>query len=64
LLVAERRDGETVNARERILASAYELFSKRGIRAVGTEEVLAKAGVAKSTLYRHFPSKKRLSLRS
>jgi AcrR family transcriptional regulator len=49
-------------ARERILAAAYELFSKRGIRAVGTEEVLAQAGVAKSTLYRHFPSKEELVL--
>ena len=54
--------GEAVKARERILAAAYELFSKRGIRAVGTEEVLAEAGVAKSTLYRHFPSKDELVL--
>ena len=57
-----RPDGKTASARERILAAAYELFSKRGIRAVGTEEVLAKAGVAKSTLYRHFPSKEELVL--
>jgi AcrR family transcriptional regulator len=49
-------------ARDRILAAAYELFSTRGIRAVGTEEVLARAGVAKSTLYRHFPSKEALVL--
>jgi AcrR family transcriptional regulator len=54
--------GETASARARILAAAYELFSKRGIRAVGTEEVLANAGVAKSTLYRHFPSKEQLVL--
>jgi AcrR family transcriptional regulator len=57
-----RPDGETAPARERILAAAYELFSTRGIRAVGTEEVLAQAGVAKSTLYRHFPSKDELVL--
>ena len=56
----EMRDGETAAARERILAASYELFSKRGIRAVGTEEVLTNAGVAKSTLYRHFPSKEEL----
>jgi AcrR family transcriptional regulator len=58
----ETRNGETAKARERILDAAYELFSKRGIRAVGTEEVLAKAEVAKSTLYRHFPSKEALVL--
>jgi AcrR family transcriptional regulator len=62
LSAPERRDGEAATARERILDAAYELFSKRGIRAVGTEEVLAKAGVAKSTLYRHFPSKEALVL--
>jgi AcrR family transcriptional regulator len=44
-------------ARERILATAYELFSRRGIRAVGVDEVIERAGVAKATLYRHFPSK-------
>jgi AcrR family transcriptional regulator len=62
LIALEPRDGETAKARERILEAAYELFSKRGIRAVGTEEVLATAGVAKSTLYRHFPSKEQLVL--
>jgi AcrR family transcriptional regulator len=56
------QDGEAPKARERILEAAYGLFSTRGIRAVGTEEVLAKAGVAKSTLYRHFPSKEELVL--
>jgi AcrR family transcriptional regulator len=62
LSAPDTTDGETANARERILDAAYELFSRRGIRAVGTEEVLAKAGVAKSTLYRHFPSKDELVL--
>ena len=62
LSAPERREGETAKARERILDAAYELFSHRGIRAVGTEQVLAKAGVAKSTLYRHFPSKEELVL--
>jgi AcrR family transcriptional regulator len=50
------------DARERILRSAYELFSQRGVRAVGVDEVIARAGVAKATLYRHFPSKDSLVL--
>jgi AcrR family transcriptional regulator len=62
LIGPDGHDGEAANARERILAAAYELFSKRGIRATGTEEVLARAGVAKSTLYRHFHSKEELVL--
>jgi AcrR family transcriptional regulator len=48
--------------RQRILDSAYELFSRRGIGAVGIEEVIARASVAKATLYRHFPSKNDLVL--
>jgi AcrR family transcriptional regulator len=49
-------------ARERILATAYDLFSRRGIRAVGVDEVIERAEVAKATLYRHFPSKDDLVL--
>ena len=50
------------DARERVLESAYELFSRRGVRAVGVDEVIAHAGVAKATLYAHFPSKDDLVL--
>jgi AcrR family transcriptional regulator len=44
-------------ASERIVETAYELFSRRGIRDVGVDEIIERAGVAKATLYRHFPSK-------
>ena len=50
------------SARERILDAAYELFSRRGIQAVGVNEVIERAGVANATLYRHFPSKEKLVL--
>ena len=49
-------------ARERILESAYELFSRGGIRGVGVDEVIERAKVAKATLYRHFSSKDDLVL--
>jgi hypothetical protein len=49
------RGVETV-PRQRILDSAYERFSRRGVRGVGIEEVIERATVAKATLYRHFPS--------
>lgn len=48
--------------RQRILDTAYQLISQRGVRDVGVEEVIAKAGIAKATLYRHFPSKNQLVL--
>jgi AcrR family transcriptional regulator len=47
-------------ARERILTTAYELFSRRGIRGVGVDEVVESSGVAKATLYKHFRSKDEL----
>jgi AcrR family transcriptional regulator len=49
-------------ARERILDGSYELFSRRGVRDVGIDEVIEAAGVAKATLYRHFSSKDELVL--
>ena len=49
-------------ARERILTSAYALFSRRGIRSVGIDDVVSDAAVAKATLYRHFGSKNELVL--
>lgn len=51
-----------MSARERVLTAAYELFSRRGIRAVGTDEVIARASVARATLYRHFATKNDLVL--
>jgi AcrR family transcriptional regulator len=45
------------NARERILRTAYELFAHNGTKSVGVDRIVAEAGVAKMTLYRHFASK-------
>ena len=44
-------------ARERVLDAASAAFYRHGIAAVGVDAVVAQAGVAKATLYRHFPSK-------
>jgi AcrR family transcriptional regulator len=49
-------------ARERILEAAYELFSQRGVRAVGIDAIVERSGVARMTLYRHFTSKDALVL--
>jgi AcrR family transcriptional regulator len=45
------------SARDRILDTSYDMFSRHGVRGVGVDELIARAGVAKATLYRHFPSK-------
>jgi len=49
-------DGQD-SGRERVSRAAYELFSREGVRAVGVDAVIARAGAAKMTLYRNFPSK-------
>ncbi len=48
------------DGRERILDTAYELFSRHGIRAVGVDRIIGEAGTAKMTLYRNFASKEEL----
>jgi AcrR family transcriptional regulator len=44
-------------AKDRIVETAYALFCRHGIRAVGIDRIVAEAEVAKMTLYRHFASK-------
>jgi len=43
--------------RQRILTTASDLFYHRGVRAVGIDEVIARAEVAKASLYHHFRTK-------
>ncbi len=51
-----------MDPRERVLRTAYELFTRYGINAVGVDRIVAEAGVAKTTLYRHFRSKDELAV--
>lgn len=52
-----RTDEQATDVRERILRTASELFYREGTRAVGVDLIVARSGVAKTTLYRHFPGK-------
>lgn len=56
------RQSRSPSARERIDRTAYELFSRYGVRAVGVNTIVARSGVAKKTLYFHYPSKEKLAL--
>lgn len=49
-----------VSARDRLLATAGDLFYAHGIHAVGIDRVIAESGVAKSTMYVHFRTKEQL----
>src|SRR5438477_11702715 len=46
--------------RERLLVHAIDLFYRKGFGAVGIDEVIATAGVTKTTFYKHFESKEEL----
>jgi len=46
-----------VAVRERILSVATELFYEHGVHAVGVNEIAARAGASKLSLYKYFPAK-------
>jgi AcrR family transcriptional regulator len=43
--------------RERLVAAAVDLFYRKGFGAVGIDQVIDKAGVTKTTFYKHFEGK-------
>ena len=44
-------------ARKRLLVTARRLFVEKGVPNTGINQVIDEAGVARMTLYNHFPSK-------
>jgi AcrR family transcriptional regulator len=55
--MASEGKAEGGRARERVSAAAADLFYRKGVHAVGVEEIVRQAGVAKISLYRSFASK-------
>jgi AcrR family transcriptional regulator len=55
-----KRGAAEPSARERLLASADELFYREGVQAVGIDRIISHAGVAKASLYNIFGSKEGL----
>ena len=53
---AERREA----TRTRLIAAGRQLFATRGYDAVGTEDLVAAAGVTRGALYHHFEGKRGL----
>lgn len=61
LMVVERKTRMPRDERERrVLDVAGELFSRRGPHEVGMDELIARTGLGKATVYRLYPSKDRL----
>lgn len=49
-----------IASRRRLVEAAHEEFLRDGFRGVSVDRIAAAAGVAKQTLYNHFPSKEAL----
>lgn len=59
---AKTEAGWRLERRNRIVSAAAELFRTRPFQAVQMDEVAARAGMGKATVYRYFPSKEALFL--
>jgi len=57
----EEQSAARPRATDRIRQTARELFYRQGIRAVGVDEIVSRAGVTKPSLYRGFSSKDELA---
>lgn len=53
----DERAERTGPARERLLATAAEMFYRDGVTATGVDAITRESGVSKPTLYSHFRSK-------
>jgi len=47
-------------ARERLVVAAVDLFTEQGYDATTVAQIVERAGVTKSTFFRHFPDKREL----
>jgi AcrR family transcriptional regulator len=54
------RDERAAETRRDLVRVARELFAERGYAAVGTEQIVARAGMTRGALYHHFGDKREL----
>lgn len=63
---AQKKPAETdrriLQSKKAVLAATYELLSEEGLANVSVDEVSKRSGVAKTTIYRHWPSRTLLLL--
>ncbi len=55
-------DGRAARSRATVLAETYRLLAEGGIGGVSIDEIARRTGVAKTTIYRHWPSRAALLL--
>src|SRR4051794_24025056 len=55
-------DQRVEKSKKAVLAATYELLTMSGLSGVSVDEVSRRSGVAKTTIYRHWPSRESLLL--
>jgi AcrR family transcriptional regulator len=56
----DRTDDRVRRSKEAVLAATHELLSETGLGGVSVDAVSERSGVAKTTIYRHWPSRSAL----
>ena len=57
---ADKLDGRVRRSRDRVLTTTFELLGESGVGGFTVDEVARRSGVAKTTIYRHWPSREAL----
>lgn len=55
-------DERVEKSRKTVLAATYDLLTQSGLSGVSVDEISRRSGVAKTTIYRHWPSREALLL--
>jgi AcrR family transcriptional regulator len=61
-IAAAEPDGRVQRSKKAVLAAAHQLLTEAGLGGVTVDEVSKRSGVAKTTIYRHWPSRSELLL--
>lgn len=56
----DQHEARVARSRSRIVRTVVDVIVERGVGAVTVDEVVARSGVAKTTVYRHWPSREAL----
>lgn len=59
---SESTDKRVQRSKAKVLEVAYDLLTREGLGGVSVDEVTRRSGVAKTTIYRHWPSRSALIL--
>ncbi len=57
-----KTDARVRRSREKVLGTTFDLLEEAGVGGISVDEIARRSGVAKTTIYRHWPSREELIL--